>query len=1245
MKISHHHRHHRNLFAPQRNVVVGSGQMSRMSRMSGGGTSGGTSGGGGGVVVVVGSGSYERSTLNHRVQQQQQHNTSISSIVIMEDQLSPASLLSEAIMEDHNDHELMIGESFINVDACVVHDEQQEMKSSSSSSLSSLVYSSQHLVDPLELLLIRNEFNSFPNEHQVFYSQPTTNNNNNNNMDHPKEDTTTTTTTTTTGHDDTPLNQQQQHHFQLKQADAEEYASLHPLLLPHDQFYAPLPSSFSSSTSSPLSLNEEFEEKYSSSSSSLIHVEQKNSKDRIKHHQPLLTTTGVVMTIRESSSEEALLNHPTTTTATTTGTNNNNTQAVVSSDSGEDGTKPIWNSHEQYRDKDQHSIKQESHSECSIEEEEKDHEHHQALVGRNPHQHEIVPSHHDSFQQALILDESLLLNSKVLENSQQHLQEIHDNESNGDIHSKSSLPMIRSKYSAIGFEVVEDIIEVDSRNASSLDVHEKEYVNEYSSKHEDYHCLESIQQRDQSIHTSIMMTTEHTKDDYLQQQQQQQPFDPVLHHDRSSNSNSPTHSSMTRRHTRHHHSSSYSSNSSSSLNKLIVLTSSSMKNSQIQNNNKPLKQHMSKHNASSTVMSSNNQTPPLSPNAVNHLHTTHQPSLITKSKPSKTKNIFASSSVNIPNQTSVKPSALISNNYSSNTSTFSSKLFLREWDATTQPLTRSKLLYSFVESCQHLSCRELEAKLKNYYELIFTRILGYFQLNYLHCNDLSIQIKALGLFMKEYKPLIDFIEIGGTQILLEILGFHYYKQELEDKNESLSLLTSIASNGRKFKEVICYDNGISLLKNVILYLPSSESIHLATCFFKSIFNGNPKYEKEILEMILNVFSQHSSPFNWKDMSGYLSSASTPRRNNPSIGNEITPRSSSLISPRVNPLPLTLETNNTTDSSNSPSSSKRSHWTTIIEAFKSPRGIRADDFKRSTVFDFIASPRLSANSLQQSPPQNNSPVALPTVRDSLSLSSQSLLLLYSIIREISKVVKIERLRETNIIDVLFTNLSNEDFRVVKESISIIQLSMSYQDENEVFADIILHRVIQGISMVTILLGKKRFKNLLQSLFKEEQTKKTDQTLSKQHQVKHFHHLMFGICSILNTLIEKGSRNIFKRIIETNVLLMLFESVIVIKEKYGENEYHLDGIKEMTMFFRNLVIRFEEWNMSLSFIHPRNILQQILGDEITRTLLVMNNNQCDNKTNSFQKETNFYLFLQDAIQRTLFEQVRQTSLARK
>lgn len=53
--------------------------------------------------------------------------------------------------------------------------------------------------------------------------------------------------------------------------------------------------------------------------------------------------------------------------------------------------------------------------------------------------------------------------------------------------------------------------------------------------------------------------------------------------------------------------------------------------------------------------------------------------------------------------------------------------------------------------------------------------------------------------------LTEFLEVGGMLTLLEIISLQTSKER--DKAESLRLLTSIASKGRQFKELLCESFG------------------------------------------------------------------------------------------------------------------------------------------------------------------------------------------------------------------------------------------------------------------------------------------------------------------------------------------------------------------------------------------------------------------------------------------------------
>ncbi|KAL9642324.1 hypothetical protein ABK040_007322 [Willaertia magna] len=177
-------------------------------------------------------------------------------------------------------------------------------------------------------------------------------------------------------------------------------------------------------------------------------------------------------------------------------------------------------------------------------------------------------------------------------------------------------------------------------------------------------------------------------------------------------------------------------------------------------------------------------------------------------------------------------------------------ILCKHWDNSSHS-NRIKLLNNFYNTYHSLSFIEIESKIDTY--LLYTRILSYFQLNYLYCKDLSIQIKVIDIFISGYKPLIDFIEIGGTQILLEILNFN--KINKKDKISSLQCLQKITTNGRKFKEVICYSNGINLLKQSIL-IPNIDNdlIFYFKILINSLLKGNLKYYNDLILELFNILN-------------------------------------------------------------------------------------------------------------------------------------------------------------------------------------------------------------------------------------------------------------------------------------------------------------------------------------------------------------------------------------------------------
>ncbi|EFC38418.1 predicted protein [Naegleria gruberi] len=484
-------------------------------------------------------------------------------------------------------------------------------------------------------------------------------------------------------------------------------------------------------------------------------------------------------------------------------------------------------------------------------------------------------------------------------------------------------------------------------------------------------------------------------------------------------------------------------------------------------------------------------------------------------------------------------------------------------------------------------------------------------------KDLAIQIKCIGLFIQGYKPLLEFIEIGGTQILLEVLGFHYYKNENEDKKEALLLLTNIANNGRKYKEVICFDNGLDLLRNSIIYIPSIDINLIAKNFIVSIYQGNPKHSNDILELLFDIFRNHSSPNNWKTISAHLSSNNTPRRNSTinlldnnsqqqqqtqqqemnafssprSIFNSPRVFGNFLMSPRTpNVAHITNTTTNSTTATSknviqSPSSSisfqpglttpkneatpkqqslpfTKFTFLNVVETARNQLA-SAEEFRKS--FD----PSNTNNNMNNSNNTNTNNTNNTNTNDnanSIELSTQSILLIYSMIKEISKSIKIEQMRETRVLDIIFMNLSDEDIRVVRESVEMVKIAMQYPDENEIFSEMLIHRSIQGLSMIVIVLGKRRFKTILKQFFKNSNY--LNNSKEEINYSKNFLNLIFGACSIMNLILENAIEhvNICKIMFESNIILTLIESILIIKEKYGDTHYCVDTSKEMTQLLR-------------------------------------------------------------------------------
>jgi hypothetical protein len=78
-------------------------------------------------------------------------------------------------------------------------------------------------------------------------------------------------------------------------------------------------------------------------------------------------------------------------------------------------------------------------------------------------------------------------------------------------------------------------------------------------------------------------------------------------------------------------------------------------------------------------------------------------------------------------------------------------------------------------------------------------------ISFMHGKNLAIQLKVIALFLSGQKAMTEFIDIGGTLTLLDILNQDVSKTT--DRREALVVLNLIASSGRRYKELICSDAG------------------------------------------------------------------------------------------------------------------------------------------------------------------------------------------------------------------------------------------------------------------------------------------------------------------------------------------------------------------------------------------------------------------------------------------------------
>lgn len=95
----------------------------------------------------------------------------------------------------------------------------------------------------------------------------------------------------------------------------------------------------------------------------------------------------------------------------------------------------------------------------------------------------------------------------------------------------------------------------------------------------------------------------------------------------------------------------------------------------------------------------------------------------------------------------------------------------KTWDKGCRKV-REKILNEFVEHMANATAQKLEKEFNNGASLFLTRISAWLRLTYLLGVDLSLQLKAISIFISSasgVRFLTEFLEVGGVLTVLEIL--------------------------------------------------------------------------------------------------------------------------------------------------------------------------------------------------------------------------------------------------------------------------------------------------------------------------------------------------------------------------------------------------------------------------------------------------------------------------------------------
>ncbi|KAG9332142.1 hypothetical protein JZ751_015765, partial [Albula glossodonta] len=158
-------------------------------------------------------------------------------------------------------------------------------------------------------------------------------------------------------------------------------------------------------------------------------------------------------------------------------------------------------------------------------------------------------------------------------------------------------------------------------------------------------------------------------------------------------------------------------------------------------------------------------------------------------------------------------------------------MFFREWDQGSNR-ARSRMLTSFLRKHTGKTCPELEKEFSQVASLFLARLTSWTKLT--------------------YRYLIEFIEVGGVLMLLEILEQRDISDE--DKTEALLLLQIISNAGQKFKELICESHGVNVISECLVKSEVEKTQETVCSLLESLAHSNPTYQSLVYKSVISLLT-------------------------------------------------------------------------------------------------------------------------------------------------------------------------------------------------------------------------------------------------------------------------------------------------------------------------------------------------------------------------------------------------------